>query len=184
MQHILLLDDEPSVLTALKRVLRTAFGDELGVDATTVPDVALGLVKSKTFDVIVSDYRMPVISGSEFLRIVRAIQPDAVRMILSASSESGAVMHSVNDAEVFRYILKPWTETDIVAQIKLALQIALERRRQRELADVAREKIGEIDKQELERRRLESLEPGITHVEWGPSGEVLLTPDIRDPHGT
>ncbi len=174
MPRILLLDDEPHVLSAVKRILRSGFGSELCVESATEPEVALGMLRECAFDVVISDYRMPLMTGVEFLHLVRSIQPYAVRLILSASSDFETLMRAVNEVEIFRYIVKPWQEQDFIEQVKLALERASQARFERELADVARVGFGEISASELELRRLEELEPGITKVEWGPHGEVVL----------
>ena len=177
MQRILLVDDEGHVLSALKRVLRSGFGTTLAVETTVDPELALSRLKEVPFDVVVSDYRMPLISGTEFLGLVRYIQPQAVRMILSANSDFDTLVRAVNDAEVFRYILKPWTEKDFIEQIRQALDRAAHMRYECELADVGRHQFGNLSAAEVELRRLESIEPGITHVDWGPNGEVLPPPE-------
>jgi len=173
MQRILLLDDEPHVLSALKRVLRTGFGPDLRVEETTEPDEALARLKEVAFDVVISDYRMPLMTGTEFLGLVRSVQPFAVRMILSASSDFDTLMQAINEVEVFRYVIKPWVEKEFVSHVAQALERAAQTRHERELADVGRNQFGAMSGGEAEARRLEILEPGITHVEWGPHGEVL-----------
>lgn len=189
-QRILLLDDERSVLTALTRELRAAFGSALRIESTTEPEAALARLKEVAFDVVISDYRMPLLSGTEFLGLVRSIQPHAVRMILSASSEFETLMRAVNDVEVFRYIVKPWVEKEFVDHVRQALDRAAHTRHERELADAGRHQFGELNAEEVERRRLEVLEPGITRVQWGPDGEVLVPlqgssegPSADDPAG-
>jgi YesN/AraC family two-component response regulator len=173
MQRILLLDDEPGVLAALKRTIRAAWGTSVAVESTTDPEAALARLKEVAFDVVISDYRMPLITGTEFLALVRTIQPQTVRMILSASSDFEVLLQAVNDVELFRYLMKPWVEKDLLAHIGQALERASASRHEQELADVARRQFGELDAAEVELRRLERLEPGLTQVEWGPNGEVL-----------
>ncbi len=173
MQRILLLDDEPNVLSAIKRSLRAKFGAGVHIEETVEPEAALTRLKETAFDVVISDYRMPLMTGVEFLGLVRTIQPAAVRMILSASSDSDALMRAVNDAEVFRYLMKPWGEKDLASHVRAALDRADQLRYERELADVGRHEFGQLSATELERRRLESIEPGLTRVKWGPDGEVM-----------
>ncbi|WP_367849247.1 response regulator [Rhodoferax sp. WC2427] len=179
MQRILLLDDEHHVLSAIKRVLRAGFGDSLRVEETTDPERALLRLKEVAFDVVVSDYRMPLMTGTEFLSLVRSIQPYAVRMILSASSDFETVMRAVNDVEVFRYLAKPWSDREFVDHVRQALERSAQTQHERDLADIGRQQFGAMSASEVELRRLEALEPGLTHVEWGPDGEVLgpKTPD-------
>ncbi len=173
MPRILLLDDEPHVLSAIKRSLRAGLGADLRIEETVDPEVALARLRETAFDVVISDYRMPLMTGVEFLGLVRSIQPMAVRMVLSASSDSEALMRAVNDAEVFRYLLKPWDEKDLTGHVRAALDRADQLRHEGELADVGRHEFGALSATELERRKLEAMEPGLTHVTWGPNGEVL-----------
>jgi two-component system, probable response regulator PhcQ len=173
MQRILLLDDEPHVLAAIKRSLRAGLGADLRIEETVEPEVALAKLRATAFDVVISDYRMPLMTGVEFLSLVRTIQPMAVRMVLSASSDSENLMRAVNDAEVFRYLLKPWDEKDLLGHVRSALERADHLRHENDLADVGRQEFGQLSATELERRRLEALEPGLTRVTWGPDGEVL-----------
>ena len=172
-QRILLLDDEEHVLSALKRVLRSGFGPALVVETTVDPELALAWLKEAAFDVVVSDFRMPLITGTEFLGLVRYIQPNAVRMILSATSDFDTLVRAVNDVEIFRYIVKPWAEKEFIDHIRQALDRAAHVRHESELADVGRHQFGNLSAAEVEARRLEAMEPGITRVAWGPDGEVL-----------
>jgi two-component system probable response regulator PhcQ len=175
MRRCLLLDDEINVLHALKRALRSCFSERaLCVEMFTEPEQALLRSGEVTFDVVISDYRMPQMNGVEFLTMVKGLQPEAVRLILSASTEFETVMSAINRAEVFRYIPKPWQIEDI----KKTLELALERHDQLvadlRLADELRAQRGQLTPQELEARRLEAEEPGITKVNWGPDGSVRL----------
>jgi two-component system probable response regulator PhcQ len=173
MQRILLLDDEEHVLSALRRVLRSGFGSTLQVEAVSDPELALARLKEVPFDVVVSDYRMPLMTGSEFLGLVRYIQPHAVRMVLSASSDFDSLMQVVNDVEIFRYLTKPWVEKDVIGHVRQALDRADQQRYERELADVGRNQFGELGSMEVEARRLDAMELRITTVARGLQGEVL-----------
>jgi YesN/AraC family two-component response regulator len=182
--RLLLLDDEPHVLAALARVLRRHFATRLRVESTPDARLALKRVREIGFDVVMSDYRMPQMSGIEFLAEVRKVQPTCVRMMLSASSDFDIIQRAVNDVGVFRYLSKPWHEDDLVAQLQRALDEAESRRAERELADAMRVQDGSRSAADAERRRLEALEPGLTHVEWGPNGEVLMPPlDLPSSYG-
>lgn len=175
MRQILLLDDEANVLNALQRTLRQCFpADDLRIETFTDPEQALLRSGEIEFDLIVSDYRMPGMNGVEFLKTAKGIQPDAVRLALSASTEFETVMQAINEAEVFRYVAKPWQTDDL----KKTFDAAFLRRDQiledRRLAEELRAKRGELSPQELEARRLEAEEPGITKVKWGEDGSVQL----------
>ena len=176
MRHILLVDDEPHVLHALQRTLRQQLQDkEVKFELFTEPQKALErCVEGIVFDIVISDYRMPEINGVDFLKTVKLMQPDAVRLMLSASSDVQAVIHAVNEAEVFRYILKPWQSEDLENSMRLALAHRDKKLEERRLADQARVQRGDMTPQELEAKRLEEQEPGITKVNWGEDGSVIL----------
>jgi DNA-binding NtrC family response regulator len=171
---ILLLDDESNVLSALRRTLRRPLGERVTIQTFTDPYEALTCIGEQAFDVIVSDYRMPLMDGIQFLRFAREIQPGALCMIVSASTEINGVMSAINDVGVFRYIVKPWTTELLVEDMQAAIAQSEANREQRRLADAMRVENGELGRNEAERRRLEELEPGITLVAWGPDGEVLM----------
>jgi DNA-binding NtrC family response regulator len=173
---ILLVDDEPNVLAALQRALRVPLRDLARIESFSDTRLALARVRERAFDVVVSDFRMPQQDGVSFLREVHALQPRAVPLIVSGSSDVATLMRAVNDAQVFRYILKPWGEEELVESVKLALERARATREEAELADAMRVQQGQLPAQEAERRRLEAQEPGLTHVDWGPNGEVLMPP--------
>jgi two-component system probable response regulator PhcQ len=180
MKRLLLVDDESNVLSALKRVFRARFGSQVCVEAFTDPDLALVRVKEVSFDVIMSDYRMPQMTGIEFLLQAREIQPLAVRMILSATSDFEIIQRAINEIEVYRFLAKPWTDLGMAEQIADAIDRAGEQRQERQLADAMRSQQGTLSDSERERHRLEALEPGITHVDWGPNGEVLMPEALID----
>ena len=174
MQRILLLDDEVNVLMALKRALRMGLGSDVRVEVTSDPQIALARLGEAVFDLVVSDYRMPVMDGLEFLKRVRAVQPHTVRVMLSASSDYETLMRAVNDAEVYRFLAKPWQQEALIAQVRSALERAASARGESELADAMRLKTGQASAADIEARRLEAIEPGITHVDWGANGEVVM----------
>jgi DNA-binding NtrC family response regulator len=175
MRRILLLDDEINVLHALSRQLRNCFtGIDLQIEIFTDPEQALLRSGETTFDVVISDFRMPAINGVDFLKTMKGIQPDAVRLVLSASTEFGTVMSAVNQAEVFRYIAKPWQEAELKESIELAFARHDQNVREQGAADELRDTRRDLSLQELEAQRLEAEEPGITKVKWNPDGSVRL----------
>jgi DNA-binding NtrC family response regulator len=141
------------------------------------PYLALSRASEMAFDVIISDFRMPRMDGLSFLRQVRQAQPKAIRLVLSASAEVETVTRAINDAEVFRYLVKPWVERELLDHVRAALEKAELLKQDHALANQMRLLSGQISPQEAEVKRLEAEEPGITQVEWGPNGEVLM-PDL------
>ena len=171
MPHILMLDDEPHVISALRRALRAPLGETVTLEPFTDPYDALARVGEQRFDLVMSDFRMPGLDGIQFLRFVRELQPHALRMIVSASTDIAGVMSAINEIGVFRYVVKPWATPLLIDDVRAALGEAAAARQQRDLADAMRLQNGELA---AEHRRLETLEPGLTHVDWGPNGEVLM----------
>lgn len=175
MKRLLLVDDEVHVLQALHRALRQSFpGQNLHVETFSDPEQALVRSGESMFDVVVSDYRMPGINGIDFLKMIKQTQPDAIRLVLSASTEFETVMQALNQAEVFRYIPKPWQGDELTATIAAAFARHDQIMEDRKLADLLRPEHGELTPQELEARRLETEEPGITKVNWGEDGSVRI----------
>ncbi len=175
MKRFLLVDDEINVLHALQRTLRQKVdGVDVKIEIYTDPVEALARLGEIAFDLVISDYRMPVMNGVEFLKAVKVLQPDAVRLMLSAYSDFSAVVNAVNEAEVFRYIEKPWQAEELEKIIQLALARRTKIMEDQHLADEVRVQRGALTPQELEAKRLEENDPGITKVNWGADGSVHL----------
>lgn len=103
--RVLFVDDEPRVLTSMRMLFREnyeLFFAESGQQA-------LELLKTTRVDVIVSDQRMPNMTGIELLQAAREINPHAMRILLTGYSDLKAVIGSVNEAEIFRFVNKPWS---------------------------------------------------------------------------
>jgi len=162
---VLIVDDEPAVVAALQRALRRRFAGRLLVTGETDPHAALARTRTQHFDIVLSDLRMPQIDGVTLLTLMTALVPNSVRMLLTATADFETAQRAINEAGLFRYLTKPWTDTDLVAHFEAAL-LLLE----------APPLPGSEGPRESELRRLERLEPGLTYVDWGPQGEVLMPP--------
>ncbi|HVO20400.1 MAG TPA: response regulator, partial [Anaeromyxobacter sp.] len=104
---LLIVDDDEHVRRALRRVLRRARCRVL--DAPEA-QTALGILGQETVQVVVSDYRMPGMSGVEFLRAVKDRWPRIQRVLLTGQADSTAIEEAVNQSEIFRFIWKPWDD--------------------------------------------------------------------------
>jgi len=185
MSRIMIVDDEVGIVNALRRVLRIApcvYGSKsfsLEVEAFTSPVAALERAHHEAFDLFISDFRMPEMDGVEFLKGTKALQPDAARLILSGYADLNALLRAVNEVGIERFIGKPWNDYELMSAIGQALahrELLLENR---ELANLVRLEMGDKTPEQLETERLEAIEPGITEVNWGPDGSVLLDPEFR-----
>lgn len=175
MRRMMLVDDEPQVLSALRRLLTRSLPREgIHIELCPNPLQALTLARRAVYDVVVSDFRMPQMNGVKFLSRWKDIQPDTIRLILSASTDFEAVQGAINDADVFKYLIKPWSDEALLATVEEAFKKHDEATHTRGLALAHQQYKGKLSPEELEIRRLEALEPGITKVRWDTDGSVLL----------
>ncbi len=117
---VLCVDDEPNILAALKRLLRPEGYKVL--TATSAKD-AFGILEAEpSIGVVISDMRMPVMNGAEFLEGVRKRWPRVARLLLTGHSDMEATIGAINRGEIQRYISKPWDDHDIVAAIRIACE--------------------------------------------------------------
>jgi two-component system probable response regulator PhcQ len=193
MHRILLVDDEIGVLNALLRLLRLTPIVVRGVewhprvDVFTSPVEALKSAAERAYDLVVSDFRMPEMDGVAVLRHMRELQPDCARVILSGYTDLNGLIGAINEARIDRFIAKPWNDFEFVSTLAQVLEIRALRMENESLADQVRCERGEVTPVELEMKRLEQQEPGITQVQWGPDGSVVIDMDeiaeaLRD-HG-
>jgi len=120
--RLLVIDDEERILTALKSLFRSRYH----VFTTTDGNKALDFLRKFQMHVIVSDQRMPVMPGVELLRRSREISPRSVRILLTGYSDLAAIVGSINDGEVYRFISKPWDNSELQTIVAEAVTIALE----------------------------------------------------------
>ncbi len=116
--NLIVIDDEVNILNAVKRVLKNEY---YGVFATTDYEEALNIMKTENVKVIISDQRMPVISGVELLKKVKEIRPDIIRILFTGYTEISIVEEAINKGEVYRFINKPWEDSELKAIIRDAL---------------------------------------------------------------
>jgi len=180
MTSLLIVDDEPNVLNALRRLCQNSAIPPSIPDPTIVtftsPIDAATYVGVHKVDLVLSDYRMPDMDGATFLTHVKEVQPDAARIIMSACSDIEGIVRAINQAGIFRFVSKPWSDTDLKATINEVIahrDLLLENRR---LADEVRRQRSVISRQALELERLERETPGITKVRWTEDGGVMLEP--------
>lgn len=116
--RVLIVDDEKQVTQSLKLVLRK----EYDISAASSGEEALALLETgATFDILVSDMRMPGMSGAEFLRHSREILPHAVRIALTGQADAATTAAAVNDGQIFRFLGKPCSPAVLRAALADAL---------------------------------------------------------------
>lgn len=119
--RILCVDDEPNILSALRRLLR---GDGYQITVATGGEEALSIMAGQTFDLVISDMRMPGMDGAHFLERVKRAWPDTMRLLLTGYADISSTVDAINKGEIYRYISKPWEDNDL----RLIIRHALERK--------------------------------------------------------
>ena len=115
---LLIVDDEPDVLDSLRHLFHRAYR-VLTADAG---GPALELLRKEDVHVILSDQRMPGMTGDAFLAQARLVRPEAVRMLFTGYADIQAVINAVNEGRIFRYILKPWEPLELEALVRQAVE--------------------------------------------------------------
>lgn len=118
---VLIVDDLPDVLTSLERVLNN-FKDIALYKATSGKE-ALSIIDKSKIDLIISDQRMPEMTGIELFKIVKERWPDTVRIIITAYTEVDQIICAINEGEVYRYITKPWNVVELMKTIENVLEL-------------------------------------------------------------
>jgi DNA-binding NtrC family response regulator len=118
--RVLFVDDEPRILNTMRMLFRGSY-DVLVAESGAK---ALELLKTNAVDVIVSDQRMPGMTGIEMLRQARELNPNAMRILLTGYSDLNAIIGSINDGEIFRFVNKPWFDEDLTSTLQRAVEAA------------------------------------------------------------
>ncbi len=144
MPHVILfVDDEPEVLA----ILRRSFPADDGYVTLTAPTGALALeiLASRRVDLLVTDQRMPQMTGIELVEAAHRLDPDLCAILLTAYTDPREIVEAINRGQVYRYLVKPWEHTDLKQTVLRAL----------ERVDLRRERARLYDDAE---RRLEALQ--------------------------
>lgn len=116
---ILFVDDE----RASRVVFEQAFGKRFRVRCVESGPQALEIMKQEPVAVLVTDQRMPEMSGHELLERVKVMSPDTVRVVCTAYSDLEPILHAVNEGLVVRYIIKPWDRAELEQTLRWALEV-------------------------------------------------------------
>jgi DNA-binding NtrC family response regulator len=140
-QTVLLVDDDPHLLSALRRALRS---EPYEVLLAETAGAALWLLASARVDVLVTDQRMPGMSGAEFLAKVRAEYPHVISIMLTGHADLATAISAINAGEVYRFFTKPCDAGSLAAAIRQALQLKTLIRQARRLLDTVRRQAVEL----------------------------------------
>jgi diguanylate cyclase (GGDEF)-like protein len=131
---LLLVDDEESIVLALKRLLRR---EGYRILSASSGAEGLELLAKNDVDVIVSDQRMPNMTGEEFLRRTKELYPDTVRMVLSGFADMQSITNAINRGAVYKFLSKPWEDQTLKDHIQEAFQ-------RKERSDESRRRVNNI----------------------------------------
>ena len=165
MEHtILIVDDEPFIT----EILTEALSREPYVILTAgSAEDALGLLAQMQVDVIISDEKMPGMSRSEFLAVVRKKYPDTIRMILTGHGSLESAMRAINEGQIYRFFTKPCNVLDLAMTIRKAIQ-------QNDLKKAIQRLLSMEKRQSVFIKTLEKQYPGITKVNRDSRGEIII----------
>ena len=116
---LLLVDDEPNILTSLNRLLRS---EGYAIRTAESGAQALELMAQDPPDVVISDMRMPAMTGAEFLSKAREGWPDCVRLLLTGFSDTESTIAAVNQGGIHAYLNKPWDDTQLIQAVRGAVE--------------------------------------------------------------
>jgi len=157
---ILVVDDEADVLRSVKDLLRLDYK----VLTTTRAVEAIEILKNEEVHVVMTDQRMPEMTGVEFLHRLRGAHPDAIRLLFTGYADIHAVIDAINQGNVFRYITKPWDPEELQSIIKQACErydLLVERR---ELLDELQKKNAELTTANTELQKANELKTAFMRV--------------------
>ena len=164
---ILVVDDQQTIRHLLSETLTH---EGYTVETAASAEEALRLMKQAPADAVISDERMPGMSGTSFLAVVRKKFPETIRIVLTGYATLDSAIKAINEGEIYRFFTKPCNLFDLVFTIGQALdKRSLERENQR-LSQI-------VQRQETAIARMEKKYPGISRVKKDRDGAILLDLD-------
>jgi two-component system probable response regulator PhcQ len=169
MQHkVLIVDDEPIITNLLKDALSR---EPYGILSARSAEEALPILDREKLDVVISDEKMPGMSGSEFLAFVRQKYPDTIRMILTGHASLDSAIRAINEGEVYRFFTKPCNVFDLAMTIRQAIKL-------NDLIKESRRLLKIVKRQSSLIESLERQYPGITKIKRDAEGDIVIDDEI------
>lgn len=125
---VLYVDDEENNLFSFKAVFRVKYQVYTAISG----DEALKILGEKPIEIIITDQRMPNMTGVEFLEKVIELYPDPMRLLLTGYADMNAVVDAVNKGKIFHYLSKPWNEEELDITINRAYDAYLQKEKLKE----------------------------------------------------
>lgn len=146
---LLVVDDEPYILATLSTLLKTDFE----VLTAESPVAALELLAQRDVDIVLSDQKMPRMSGVHFLEWVKQNRPKTVRLLMTGFAELEEAVDAINKGQVFRYLFKPWRAEELLETLQSAARTFLLERSHEQLLEELRQLNLELEKRVAQRTR-------------------------------
>ncbi len=159
---ILCVDDERNVLKSLRRLFMDEDSYEIFVAESGTEGLEI-LEEEGDIRMVISDYRMPEMTGVEFLRQVNEKWPNTVRIVLSGYADTSAVVEAINEGQIYKFIPKPWNDEELITTVAAALEHQALQWENRHLSEELQKKNTVLQKmnenlEELVRQRTEALD--------------------------
>lgn len=148
--RVLFVDDERNVVEGLSQLLHRS---DYAVATAPGPEQALALLQREPADIVVSDHRMPTMTGLAFLGLVRDRLPHTVRIILTGHAEADVAIRAINEGEIYRFLIKPCSRTELLVTLHLACEKLELERENRRLLSIVRAHPEALERYERERAR-------------------------------
>lgn len=169
-EKILIVDDEESILSALSRLFRR---EDFEIVTANSAEKGLSILENEEISLIISDNRMPAISGVEFLARSKGIAPDAVRIMLTGYADLEASIDAINKGEVYRFITKPWNDGELKVIVRQSLEVRNLKKHNKSLTNM-------VQKQSQILMGLEDKFPGISQVSRTDDGIIKIADNEED----
>ena len=162
---VLFVDDEPHVTQALKRTLRREPYKLYSADTAAA---GLELLDNESIEIVVSDEKMPGMSGCEFLAEVRRRHPATIRMMLTGEASMEAAIRAINEGEIYRFFTKPCNPADLKATLRQAVL-------QHQLVRQSHKLLEKYREQQRAMEEIERSNPGLLSVDCDSQGAILVS---------
>jgi two-component system probable response regulator PhcQ len=160
---ILIVDDEQMILKSICRVLRN---EDYRILTATNGEKGLAILKDHDVHLVVSDQRMPGMNGIDFLKDIKREYPQILTIMLTGNAEIEIAMNAINEAGVYKFILKPWDDNNLKVTIRRALETL-------ELIWERDSLLQQVKTRDTILEDLENKYPGISKVERDENGYVI-----------
>ncbi|MFO8050359.1 MAG: response regulator [Thermoplasmatota archaeon] len=168
--RILIAEDEKSVRKSLRMTLERAKEFSAKIETASDGDKALEKVEEEEYDLVLSDYKMPGMTGVELLKKVMKIQPDAIRILITGYRDLDIVKEAINEASVHEYIEKPWDNDEL----RFTIYQNLRRKEQRK-----KENVKQVDNVKEAVKTLEEYQEELGHSPSKSPGKEILAFELN-----